>query len=92
MTESITRRMYFSGEKPQNPLRLDKVYILSDIREEEPHVQYDDAGGSISISAWSAVVDEVISYAEYDRRREEEIAMRFEEVYGGLLELAAGGA
>lgn len=86
----MTRRMYFSGEEPHNPLRLDKVYLLSDIREEEPHVQYDDAGGSVSIPCWSAVVDEVITYAEYDRRREAEIEERFGEVYAGMLELSGG--
>ena len=81
MTEN---RVYSSGEKPENPIIRDVVYLISDIRE-EPVVQTDE--NAASLPQWSYVVDEVVSYEEYLRRVNEAHAAEIEDLGGAILEL-----
>lgn len=69
MTEN---RVYTTGEKPESPIIADVVYLISDIREEPQTEHPTEEEGNLP-SVWSYVVDEVLSFAEYQKRRDTEI-------------------
>ena len=69
MTEN---RVYTTGEKPQNPIILDVVYLISDIRE-EPQTEHPAEEGAILPTVWSYVVDDVLTIAEYQELKYAEL-------------------
>ena len=81
-------KMYFS-EKPVSPMKLDKVYILDNIQEEEP--VFVDEDMMLSVPLWSADLVEILTYDEYAEKvaseRAEELEVRFGEIYQALAEM-----
>lgn len=85
------KRVYSVGNRPQSPIILDVVYLISDIREELPTNQNSsgDAEQLDDLPCWSYVIDEVIPVSEYLRRSAEHIADTIREMDGALFELDA---
>lgn len=82
-------KMYFS-EKPVSPMKLDKVYILDNIQEEEP--VFVDEDMMLSVPLWSADIVKILDYDEYQEylaaEASEEMEVRFGEIYQALAEMA----
>lgn len=81
-------KMYFS-ERPVSPMKLDKVYILDNIQEEEPVFVDEDL--MLSVPLWSAEIVEILTYDEYAEKvvaeQAEELEVRFGEIYQALAEM-----
>ena len=58
-------RVYSTGEKPENPIVRDVVFLISDVRE-EPVMQTSEE--QEPVPHWSYVIDEIIPFGEYLKR------------------------
>lgn len=78
-------RVYSTGEKPENPIVRDVVFLISDVRE-EPAMQTSEE--QEPVPHWSYVIDEIIPFGEYLKRVTSEYENEIAEIDGAVFELA----
>jgi len=78
-------RVYSTGEKPENPIVRDVVFLISDVRE-EPVMQTSEE--QEPVPHWSYVIDEIIPFGEYLKRVTAEHENEIAEIDGAIFELA----
>ena len=78
-------RVYSTGEKPENPIVRDVVFLISDVREELAMQMFEEQE---PVPHWSYVIDEIIPFGEYLKRVTAEHENEIAEIDGAIFELA----